>query len=531
MSNQWLKIIVSIWSIACLPTWAQTAGDLNPTMPAVLESKTLPESDFSIAQSRRDDFINALGRDIARSNVSFYAQAVGDSAPIIAINANRAQNPASVIKLLTTFAALKKFGADYRWQTSLWAQEPINAQGQLNSPLLLKGSGDPQLVIERLDDLVQQLKRAGLKQLSAPLLIDRNAFAYVAQNPAEFDGEPAMPYNALPDAALLNYHALSFGFDPNHQQVRMVPWLDGFVLNNHVRFVEGACPENGWKSTINLGVSGYSASLSGTYYSGCGVQQWHVHAYQLSANQYAQGVLGALFKGHTGLEFSSCGVARFWDKLFQRWHDCFAPTIAWSEPQAMDAVSSSRTSNKLDTDESWRVLATVPSPPLSAMIKDMNFYSNNVMARQIYLNLSVQANQAASLSSSAQVVHQILNDAGLSDDSVQMGNGSGLSNETRISPRELAQVLIQANQMSEFIDSLPRIGLEGTVKKRLTDTDMVGRGRIKTGSLNNVRAIAGYVDGKSGKRYAVVSLINDDNAQSDTGKRAHDIFMQWVGEQ
>jgi D-alanyl-D-alanine carboxypeptidase/D-alanyl-D-alanine-endopeptidase (penicillin-binding protein 4) len=506
-------------------SFAQSADAINIAAPEIVVSSPI---NHSVSQN---DFLNALSQDIARSNVSFYAQAIGASEPIIAINANRAQNPASVIKLVTTFVALKKFGADYRWQTSLLAREPINAQGQLNSPLLLKGSGDPQLVVERLDDLVQQLKRAGLKQLNAPLLIDRNAFAYEAQNPAEFDGEPAMPYNALPDAALMNYHALSFSFDPAHQQVRMVPWLDGFDLSNHVRFIEGACPANGWKSTINLGVSGYSASLSGTYYSGCGAQQWHVHAYQLSANQYAQGVLGALFKGHTGLESSSCGVERFWDQLFQRWHDCFAPIIAWSEPQAMDAVSSSRMPNKLDLDESWRVLAMVESPPLSAMIKDMNFYSNNVMARQIYLNLSLQPHKAANLSSSAQEVHHILKAAGLNDDSIRMGNGSGLSNETRISPRELAQVLIQANQMPEFVDSLPRIGMEGTVKKRLTDTDMVGRGHMKTGSLNNVRAIAGYIDGKSGTRYIVVSLINDANAQSESGKRAHDLFMRWVGEQ
>ena len=350
------------------------------------------------------------------------------------------------------------------------------------------------------------------------------------RKPAEFDGEPAMPYNALPDAALLNYHALSFSFDPEYQQVRMVPWLDGFVLNNRVRFVEGACPANGWKSTVNVGVSTYSAWVSGTYYSGCGEQQWHIHAYQTTSNQYAQGVFGALFKGYTGLEVASCSVERFWDKLFQRWHDCFAPTIAWSEPQAMDAVPRSR-AGSTDTDGSWKTLATVQSPPLSAMIKDMNFYSNNVMARQIYLNLSLQANQPATLSNSAQVVHQILNEAGLSDDSVSMGNGSGLSNATRISPRELAHILIQANQMPEFVDSLPRIGMEGTMKKRLIDTDMVGRGRIKTGSLNNVRAIAGYIDGKGGKRYVVVSLINDDNAQSEAGKRAHDLFMRWVGEQ
>ena len=511
---------------------AQTSEiDNASTSATAISVPTSPSESLSPSPSlSQNDFLNALSGSITRSSVSFYAQAIDGAAPIVAINADGAQNPASVIKLVTTFSALKQFGADYQWHTSMYAQEPINAQGQLNSPLLLKGAGDPQLVIERLDELVQQLKGTGLKQLNAPLLIDRSAFANLEQTPGQFDGEPAMPYNALPDAALLNYHALSFRFDPEHQQVRMVPWLDGFDLNNRVRFVDGECPANGWKSTVNVGFSAYSAWVSGTYYSGCGEQQWHVHAYQTSANQYAQGVFGALFKGHTGLDSASdsCSVERFWDKIFQRWHDCFAPTIAWTQPQVMDAVGHARADN---LDASWIKLATVPSPPLSAMIKDMNFYSNNVMARQMCLNLSVQTNQPATLTNSAQKVHQILNAAHLTDQSISMGNGSGLSNATRISPRELAQILIQANQMPEFVNSLPRIGLEGTVKKRLTDTDMVGRGYIKTGTLNNVRAIAGYIDGKSGKRYAVVSLINDGNAQTAAGKRAHDLFMRWVGEQ
>ena len=92
-------------------------------------------------------------------------------------------------------------------------------------------------------------------------------------------------------------------------------------------------------------------------------------------------------------------------------------------------------------------------------------------------------------------------------------------------------MLVRASSDADFVNTIARLGIEGTVKNRLTDTDMVGRGRIKTGSLNDVRAIAGYIDGKSGRRYAIVSIIQSDNAQTASGKKLHDDFMVWVGNQ
>ena len=526
MANQFYPLLARLGvclGVACaVPVWAQVDADVTQTerSTSVIETAQPTVS----TQVSKEDFLNALAQAVPSSNASFYVQAVDEKTPLLAINAQRAQNPASVVKLVTSFAALQKFGASYQWHTRLLSQSTPDSNGALNSPLLLKGAGDPQLVIERLDDLVGQLKNRGVRQLNAPLWVDRSAFSPSDQHPGDFDGEPSLPYNALPDAALLNFHALSFQFEPATAKVRMVPWLDGFNLNNRVRFVEGDCPANGWKSTVNLSVMGYSAVVGGVYYSGCGEQQWHVHAYQLTANDYARGVLGALFKGHANLDVASCAVNRIWDKVLQRWHDCFAPTIVWTQNQAQDAAD-------VDTTANWQTLASVASPPLSAMLKDMNFYSNNVMARQIYLDLSLQEHRPASLEQSAQEVHRILQSVGLSDRYLVMGNGSGLSRATRVSAQELGNMLVVASQNPAFYASLPRIGLEGTVQKRLTNTDMVGRGRMKTGTLNDVRAIAGYIDGRSGKRYAVVSIFDHPNAQTAASKRVHDLFMQWVGEQ
>lgn len=475
-------------------------------------------------------------RGFSGRSVSFYAQAVDGSEPIINVNAQRLQNPASVIKLVTTFAALKYLGADYRWHTALLSPSLPNSDGVIADSLVLKGSGDPQLVIERVQELVTQLKNSGVHQIQGPLWIDRSAFVRRSEGPADFDGAADKPYNALPDAALINFHALAFKFNPEERRVSMVPAMAGFDVSQSVQWVEAPCPIDGWKSNLIVQVLSTAAHVGGVYYSGCGTQEWFTHAHAMSSNQYTQGVFAALFNGRSDILADSCLIDRLLNTLTSHVSSCLLKSVNWAEPVVRDwsgapiNVKHIGTGRVVGADsEGWHVLAQVASPPLARMVKDMNFFSNNVMARQIYLSLSRRPSKSANLQASAQVVRGILTDSGLETVGWDFGNGSGLSKYTRISAQGLAQMLIQADSMPEFTQSLPRIGLEGTVRNRLLGTDMVGRGRIKTGTLNDVRAIAGYVDGVSGRRYAVVSIIQDERAQTPMGKNIHDQFMQWVG--
>ncbi|MGL4767793.1 MAG: D-alanyl-D-alanine carboxypeptidase/D-alanyl-D-alanine endopeptidase [Formosimonas sp.] len=420
------------------------------------------------------DFRQTLAQSkIPTKQVSFYVQAVNGAPPLVAQNAQRAQNPASTIKLVTSYAALKDLGAAYQWRTELLSD---------GATAYLKGSGDPQLVIEKIEALVKQ---AGT--LPSRVRIDRTIFKDERQDAARFDGEPSMPYNAQPDAALLNFRALSFTFDPVAKTIVSTPNLSNFTVDNRVDWVEGACPTGGWKSTVLLNVNASRATMLGRYFSECGTQQWHVHAYQMTANDYVAGVLSTL-AGH-GVVVS----------------DGVVPKAA-------------------------QPLASVLSNPLADVLKDMNYFSNNVMARQIYLSLSAKAHGVGSLTGSAQQVRQILAQNGLHLKSVVMGNGSGLSRNTAISAQDMGILLVHAANEPALYNSLPVIGVSGTMKNRLKETDMVGRGHIKTGTLNDVRAIAGYIDGKSGTRYALVSIIQGAKAQTAEGKKVHDVFMQWVGE-
>lgn len=449
------------------------------------------------------DFYNQLRTSsVPLQDISFYAIPVNGAQPLFTHNALRAQSPASIIKLVTTFTVLKHFGADYHWQTQLLSTGSPDAQGVLHEPLYIRGSGDPQLVIERIQELVYRLAQSGVKQVDAPIIVDRSIYDLEKSDPSQFDGEPTKPYNALPDAALLNYRAVSAAFDPISQTVKLVPAMHHFPLSNTVQWVDGACPAAGWKSTLSFSMTANSAQVSGRYYSGCGAQNWYQHAYLMNENEYASHVFAALMDGQTPLDATTP-----------------AKTILWTQTRVLEGHVPAHA----------KVLANIESPALGAMLKDMNHFSNNVMARQFFLSLSVKDRGIGRLHDSEPILMKQLRDNGLHMGSLHIGNGSGLSRVTTISASDMAQMLVKANQDSAFVQSLPLLGLEGTVRNRLLNTDMVGRGRIKTGSLDDVSSIAGYIDGKSGRRYAVVSITNSANAHSPQVRKLQDDFMAWVG--
>lgn len=461
--------------IVCL-TFGLTAAAQGPSFGV--------KSDFISAPK---PFVpTAYKTGVSPLQMSFYVQPINQTKPIFSLNAQRSQNPASVIKLITSYAALNSLGADYQWRTQFLTTEQPDEQGTLHAPLYLKGNGDPQLVIEKIEQLVAGLTKSGVKNVLSPIIVDRSIFKDEQEDAASFDGEPSMPYNAQPDAALMNYRVISFNFDPASHSVSTVPSLHEYPVISTVQWVDGECPKAGWKSAVRLNVSAQSALVSGRYFSGCSENQWHVHAYQMTSDFYAERILGALV--HHPVSVSE-GVI----------------------PQNAFPV------------------AEVYSNPLPSVLKDMNGFSNNVMARQIYLSLSAKQNGIGSLAGSSAVVRGVLRQKGLLFQGLNMGNGSGLSRQTRVRAADLGQLLVNAANDEPFVNSLPILGVSGTVKNRLLDSDMVGRGRIKTGTLDDVRAIAGYIDGKSGQRYAIVSIIEGPKAQTAAAKKLHDEFMIWVG--
>ena len=414
---------------------------------------------------------------------------------MVSTNVTQPFNPASVMKLVTTNAALELLGPTFTWKTQAYVDGGLS-QGVLQGDLIIKGGGDPKLVLENFWLLLRQLRAAGLRQINGNLVLDRSYFADYAYDPSQFDGDPQKPYNVGPDALLLNYKTIAFRFTPdaatNSVMVTSDPPLAGYAVTPP-RLSAEPCPAD-WQGRLMLSNDPSAASFAGTYAADCGPRSWYVNPYRMSHVQYV-------------------------GQAFQQ---------MWAE---LGGGFSGRVVNGVVTP-SARLLAQWQSPTLPEVIRDINKYSNNVMARQVLLSVGAEmSGQPGDTVNGARAVRAWLADKGIDPSALVMENGAGLSRIERVSPMLLGRLLVQAYRsplMPEFVSSLPLVGYDGTMRRRLKSQGVAGQAHIKTGTLNDVRSIAGFVQAASGKTYVVVFLIN--HAAAPNGQKAQDALLQWVYE-
>ena len=390
-------------------------------------------------------------------------------------------NPASTMKLVTTFAALELLGADYRWKTEAYADGPLTG-ATLDGNLVLKGYGDPKITIEQFQVLIAALRATGLTTIRGDLVLDRSYFAPAPHDPAAFDAEPLKPYNVGPDALLVNFKSVRFVFAPNATSntvdVRAEPPLASVTLHGAPQLTTGECAD--WRSGlgatfVNCGDAAV-ANFDGRYPAACGEREWYVAL--LDHPHYVLAMFTRYWKDAGG---SFAGGVR----------DGRAPPAA-------------------------KPIATLQSPPLYDAVRDINKLSNNVMARQLFLTLATSAYPPpATTKKAAETVRRWLTRQKLRFPELVLDNGSGLSRRERIAARSLAQLLLVADASrlrTDFVSSLAVAATDGTVRKRFADEDVADWALLKTGSLDGVRALAGYVYGADGRRYVVVCLVNHPNA-------------------
>jgi len=268
---------------------------------------------------------------------------------------------------------------------------------------------------------------------------------------------------------------------------------DNLRVDNQLRSGEGGCGSN-WKDFINARLipenNGNRLELTGTYSPLCGEKPLNLAP--LPADAQAGGLIRSLWKELGG-------------------------TLAGQVRSGSLAVGS-------------KLLAQHESAPLADAVRDINKYSNNVMARQVFLTLGNDS-APATAERARQRVSDWLAGRGLRFNELVLDNGSGLSRSERISAGSLNSLLLDAWKspvMPEFIASMPIVGIDGTMKKRLNGSDASGRAHIKTGTLDGVKTAAGYALDAQGRRYAIAFLINHPRSQA--GSAAIDALIAWVAQ-
>lgn len=429
--------------------------------------------------------------------LSAYVIALNESTPRLAWQEKIARNPASTIKLVTTWSALELLGANYRWRTEVYADRlPIN--GILHSNIYVRGSGDPKLIPEEMSKLMQALRQAQINEIDGNLVLDKSLFVARPDADQTIDGNIDRPYNVPPDPLLYAFKSLVFSLSPDQNNkiaVTATPALAQLKINNalnqrpHKRRKQSC---NAWRAQVQRQGSGIiTASFNGNYPLHCGEQQYFISL--LSHNEF------------------------FWGGFVSEWKN------AGGQFTRLPNLSEGH------IPATATLIAYHDSPPLLEIINDINKNSNNVMARQLFLTLGIKLNGVPAYGpSTAKALKTWLSTQGLDMPELDIDNGAGLSRTTRISAFHMAKMLQRADN-SPLITSLPIVGVDGTMKHRLIDTPAAGNAWIKTGTLKDVRAIAGYANDKLGQRYIVVGMINHDNAMA-TGKKVLDTLLEWVAQ-
>ena len=400
----------------------------------------------------------------------------GPGTPTV-FNADVSMNPASTMKLVTTYAALEMLGPTHQWKTEFYTDGTLN-NGILQGNLYLKGGGDPKLNMEKLWLLMRDLRANGVQQVTGDLVLDRNFFDQPQLPVFNDDGnDKNKPFLVKPDSLMVNLKALRFVArnDGGKVLISVEPPIASIKIDNQVKAVNAKqCTGDVRYNPVTQADGSVIVTVSGQLADGCNSQTY------LSLLDHATYTAGA--------------VRAIWKEL--------GGSIQGQDRQA-------------SVPKGAKLLARAFSPDLAEIIRDINKYSNNTMAQQLFLSLGAQFRNDADgddAKAAQRVIRQWLAKKGITAPHLVMENGSGLSRAERVSAREMAQMLQAAWKSpyaAEFISSLPIAGKDGTMRKRLKTTAMNGQAHIKTGTLNTVRAISGFSRDNNGHTWAVVAILND----------------------
>jgi D-alanyl-D-alanine carboxypeptidase/D-alanyl-D-alanine-endopeptidase (penicillin-binding protein 4) len=435
-------------------------------------------------------------RQLPQDSLSVHVEDIDTGEVILGYLAATPRNPASTMKLLTTLVALDTLGPAYRWKTDVYALGDVE-DGRLNGDLLLKGYGDPFLVTERFWQMLRNIRRVGIDEITGDLLIDDSYFDIGAYDPGAFDSQPLRAYNVAPNALLTNFKVVRYWFEPNGRSVKVSvdPALDNLRVTNQLRVTPGSC--RGYQRGISVSGNGSDdeVTFSGTFPGGC--QRYAMDRAVLSHNEFTYGLFQSL-----------------WSESGGRFDGTWKNTVV--------------------TDD-LEPLLSFESLPLFEMIARVNKHSNNVMARQMLYTLSAEVlGPPGTESGGRDVIAKWLDDNALEPSEFTFENGAGLSRESRITAADMAALLGFAWEqpyMPEYLASMSLTGLDGTLSRRFLDSELVGKAHLKTGSLDHVTAIAGYLQARSGRRFTVVVMQNYEDVHRGPGEEVQEALLRWLYEQ
>ena len=430
---------------------------------------------------------------IPKNDISIYIKEVGDGGRELAsLNASKTRTPASVVKVMTTYAAVLKLGFDYRWPTQFYRVGTLK-NGVLKGDLVVKGFGDPTLSSKDMVSIVSNIKAKGIKKITGNIVIDRSYFAVGTKNNSGFDKHTYSPYNAMPDAMMFNERISTICVTPNKNVVyKKVP--DGsYKIKNNLQRVNKPC--KGRYSWPGIKIDNSSAT----------------------PEVWLQGKIS-----------KKCGKRNIC-KVITKPYKSFYYALKDALKKAGVTVSGKMRLNKVPS--SANILFTHYSRSLEKIVSKTAKKSNNLYARHLLLFLGAKMYGApATLSKGRQAVEYILRSKGaLGSGTLHIDNGSGLSRTAKLNAKHLGKMYDNAYSRYglRWMKTLSVAGVDGTIKRRFRGTVVKDRAWMKTGTLNRVKNIAGYVKSRSGRLYTAVIIVNTNKGNWKASQLENNI-LKWL---
>lgn len=562
---------LNISQISCAETITLTNADIKkptttPTIAKTPVSPTIPTytrlaSPLAVNQLP-DGFTEKIAQaKLPADGVSLLVQPLDGKSPLLSFYADTPRVPASTQKLIPTFVALDSLGKDFRWQTELWTHGVIIGD-RLKGDVIVKGSGAPKLDDDQLQALLGHLALRGIRHIDGNVIVDVSRFRNVDFDVNAFDRRGLRPYNAMPNALLVNFGTITVDLSPNDRlaqsltkntPITAVPNAVTTALSKQANALPSDTPDTADSpeppkpvrafSQVNVTLTPKLADFDSVT---------HSNASQQSCRGMSEEKLIKL--SEDSLKFlttpsANCGETQSYWLTYPNADKMAVKAVSAHIHQQFNGFSGQvllSKDGKLADDTLWQrmnlpnLIAVVDSAPLSEQISDINHYSNNVMTEQLALSLPIYANGEtfSTYPKTFDFIHSWWQKHLPNHTAPIMTRASGLCRDCQVKPSSLLAVLMLASKHPDFNvykTSLPLAGVNGTMKhlkNRQPNNPSIGRAFIKTGTLDNVSSMAGYVQGQSGKWYAVVAMLNAPNVKDNTaGKTLLDDFLWWTASQ
>ncbi len=456
------------------------------SLPSCASSAHKNKKNSVDSEASNQNLDQLVGGVCKRADTGVFAQSFNSSKILYTYKADTPFSPASNMKVITAYAALKYLGPDFRYHTRFLTEASnVSSGGVLAGNLYVKFDGDPTLQLQNLDAMVKQLTLLGIHTIQGSLVIDGSRYDSNGVSPGTMDGDRRYCYGAPVEAAILNKNCVSFRLLPTRvgepAQVDLPYGMQLPIMSSVSTSASHNC---------HLSME---AGQNGDYHiNGCVSVNAKPSSLTIpvpQGSQFSEAAMVALLQLHH--------ITVLGDKHF--------------------AVNDPKTP--------LRVIVDVPSKTLAELVVPMMKHSDNMFANTLFKTVGAHYNQQpGTWQNSASAVKAILQANGIETTSMVIIDGSGLSQDNLVTARQFVDVLRAAYRdpkiRAAYFDALPVGGLNGSLKNRLGFHDTIGKVHAKTGSMKGVSALSGYLMAKDNDVIIFSILVNDDFHGSLFGYRS-----------